>query len=476
MSAMGGDMDMSKMMEMLASQRTDIKTAIKKMLSKIDAVTIHYIEDCLNCGICAPSCPFYKAGPEYSPVNKAEQVRKIYRKEMTIIGKLLGSLANAWEPKDDADMKKLMDLAYACTNCGHCYYTCAVGIHSGAMVGLLKSMLTAAGYVPTLLNLFEAIEVNNMHMKIPGLAKLWTDAITEAQNKYGEIEFEKKGADIFFMGWLTDAFMMKEGFIATIGILNKLKELGISWTMWKEPLAVRAPISVVIGRGENAAQVVSRIAKYIDELKPKYVVLMDGGFPYPVLRFTMYGAIIKALGKKPEWKIIHITELLAELLRAGKIKFKKANDPITWHDPCQMGRHARVFEAPRDLLKAASVGYRDLPHNREMNYCCGGGGGIGCILKEVRLMMSQIVGQEIRISQEEEEFERRVEEKHKIAVRRKMEDIAKVKPKLIATACPACIETINRGIKWFGEELGIADAKAIHISEYLVDKLEIVKH
>jgi len=469
---MSGSLDMSRMMQMVT--RTSIDEAIKRAMKKVDAVMIHFLENCLNCGACAPACPYTVAGPQYTPVNKAEELRKIYRKEMTVLGRILGPLVGAEKPKDDKDMRRLMDLVYACTNCGHCYYTCTVGIHSGRMVGMLKSILTAAGYVPTLLNVFEMMEVQGNFMQIPGLRKVWEDALKEAQEKYGEIEFDKEGVDVLFLAWLTDAMMMKEGFVATIGILNKLKDAGIiTWTMWKEPLAIRAPMSVVVGRGDNAAAVTRRIAEYIEKIKPKYVVMMDGGFPYPQFRFNMYPTIVKALKKKPAWKIVHITEFLRALLDEGKIKFVKAKDPITWHDPCQLGRHSRVFESPRIVLRAASSGYRDLPHNREMNFCCGGGGGIGCVLREVRMMMSQLVGQEIRVSPEEEEFERRVEERLKMATRRKATDIAASGAKIVLTACPACIETIGRGLRWHGKELGAEDVKVMHISEYLVDKLVV---
>jgi heterodisulfide reductase subunit C len=80
----GGQDMMQQMMKMLQSGKVDLNTAIKKAMKNVDAVMMHYLENCLNCGGCAPACPFFAAGPEYSPVNKAEEVRKIYRKEMTI--------------------------------------------------------------------------------------------------------------------------------------------------------------------------------------------------------------------------------------------------------------------------------------------------------------------------------------------------------------------------------------------------------
>jgi Fe-S oxidoreductase len=471
---------MEEMMKMLQSGKVDLDTAIKKAMKNVDAVMMHYLENCLNCGGCAPACPFFEAGPEFSPVNKAEEVRKIYRKEMTIAGKILGRLVGAQKPKEE-DLERLMEIAYACTNCGHCYYTCMVGIHSGKVIGLLKSILTATGNVPTLLNMFEAVELHGMYKQIPGIMNIWNSALETAQKKYGPIEFDKsfKGDNrkipkVLFLSWISDAMMMRNGFIETIGILNKLKEAGIiDWTMWRVPEAFRVPISVVIGRGENAKKVIERVVKYIESIQPDYVMMMDGGYPYPVFRFEMYGVIKKVVGGKPKWKIVHLVELLDDLMKEGKISFEQSDDPITWHDPCQLGRHSKVFEPPRELLKAASSGYRDLPHNREMNYCCGGGGGIGCILREVRMTMSQIVGMEIKLSPKEEEFERKVEEKHLIAVRRKMEDVKNSGAKIVATACPACIETITRGVKHYGKEMGIEDVQVIHISEYLNPRLKV---
>jgi Fe-S oxidoreductase len=92
------------------------------------------------------------------------------------------------------------------------------------------------------------------------------------------------------------------------------------------------------------------------------------------------------------------------------------------------------------------------------------------------MMMGQVVGMEIRLPPKEEEFEKKVERNHLVAVRRKMEDVKKSGAKIVATACPACIETIARGIKHYGKEMDIEDVKVIHISEYLVDKLKVHSH
>ena len=45
---------------------------------------------------------------------------------------------------------------------------------------------------------------------------------------------------------------------------------------------------------------------------------------------------------------------------------------ITYHDPCHLGRGSRIFEAPRDIIKALGMSLNEVPHNREASMCCGG--------------------------------------------------------------------------------------------------------
>ena len=61
--------------------------------------------------------------------------------------------------------------------------------------------------------------------------------------------------------------------------------------------------------------------------------------------------------------------------------------PVTYHDPCQIGRNGGIFEQPRDIVKAIAKDFRDMTPNRQEQWCCGGGGGIVAIdsMNEMRL-------------------------------------------------------------------------------------------
>jgi Fe-S oxidoreductase len=75
------------------------------------------------------------------------------------------------------------------------------------------------------------------------------------------------------------------------------------------------------------------------------------------------------------YRVIHHTTFVNELIKAGKLKLKPGHQPITYHDSCYIGRYHGIYDAPREALSALGGELREMKMNRRTSLCCGGGGG-----------------------------------------------------------------------------------------------------
>ncbi|MGZ8725751.1 MAG: (Fe-S)-binding protein, partial [Aeromicrobium sp.] len=102
-----------------------------------------------------------------------------------------------------------------------------------------------------------------------------------------------------------------------------------------------------------------------------------------------------------ELEVVHHTQLLNRLVREGKLTpvaptgGEVAGKTITYHDPCFLGRHNKVYEPPRELLSVIpGATFKEMPRNSEKSFCCGAGGA--------RMWMEETIGSRINVNRTEE--------------------------------------------------------------------------
>lgn len=85
--------------------------------------------------------------------------------------------------------------------------------------------------------------------------------------------------------------------------------------------------------------------------------------------------------------VIHISQLLNQLIKDGKLDFSKRDLDVTYHDSCHLGRHSGIFDEPREVIESVA-NLVEMENVRENSLCCGAGGGVKSAYPEIADQMA----------------------------------------------------------------------------------------
>jgi len=407
-----------------------------------------YMDLCAKCGTCAQVCPVYygKQDPKYNPANRSDLIRKLYRRHNTLAGKLLGGLAGA-QGFDQAEFEEWKDIFYSCTTCRRCAQFCPFGIDNSVITRKARTILDSLGRTPARLQKVVAtsLEKYNTDGASPEAFKeAIAFIVEEMREEHGtdiRIPVDVVGAEYMYLPPSGDALVNIE---ATMGVAKAFHVLGLGdrWTMSSRCFD-GANYGLFTG---NDAHMKAANKECVDEAKRlgvKVLLMGECGHAHRVMKRMMESA--KWWGTLP-FEIVNCMEWTAAHIQAGRLQFDKTRNPqpVTYHDPCNFAKSCNIIEAPRVILRATCMDFREMTPHGAANWCCGGGGGLAA-MNEIR---------EFRVT---------------VSGKKKREQIRATGADYVATACANCKRQLGELIEHHGDKVTVCGVHDMLSRAILID-------
>ena len=147
-----------------------------------------------------------------------------------------------------------------------------------------------------------------------------------------------------------------------------------------------------------------------------------------------------------DYDVVHHTQLLGSLLADGHlVPVSPVEEKVTYHDPCYLGRHNKVYTPPREILDAINgLSSQEMPRCKERGFCCGAGGA--------RMWMEEKIGKSINVERTDEALA--------------------LDPDVVSTACPFCMVMLSDAVT-AKQQAGEArdDVQVLDVSQLLARSL-----
>jgi Fe-S oxidoreductase len=243
--------------------------------------------------------------------------------------------------------RDLQEVFYQCTLCANCALNCPAGVNVGEVLQEARKEMVRKG---------EGLPVfEGLRQVLDGQATIYGE---EGQEDFGR-EKNKQAETVFFIGCV-GSFREIESTRQTLNLLDRLQ---VDYTLIDEACCsgileeVGYPISEERVR-ENCQRILKTGAKTVITGCPYCFRTFNRTPTYAPLREQGVG-------------IIHLTQFL-ETVDLGVTTEKK----VTYHDPCDLGRHSKMVDEPRRIIRRIAPNFVEMAHNRSQALCCGAGGGM----------------------------------------------------------------------------------------------------
>ncbi len=432
---------------------------------------------CTECGRCQSQCPAWNTGKPLSPKLVIMDLRDhLFAKAPYILGSK--SVPDGAEPKFSDEgleshhnvpeagyprvegstieqaLRPLVgdaasggvidpDVLWSCTTCGACVEQCPVDIeHIDHIVDMRRYQVLIESAFPS--------EAGVMLRNIENKGNPWGMANAGRDEWMKELSFEvrraepgvKLDADIDYLFW--------------VGCAGALEDRSRKVTVaFAELLHIAGVEFAVLGQGESCTGDPAR------RLGNEFLFQMQGMQNVETLNSVERAGGMKIVATCPHcfntlsneypqigghYEVVHHTQLLSRLVAEGRLTpVEPVDKSVTYHDPCYLGRHNKVYTPPREVLGAiAGIKSQEMHRCKDRGFCCGAGGA--------RFWMEEKIGKRVNMERTEEALG--------------------LDPDLISTACPFCMVMLSDAVAAkVGEGEAREDVQVLDVAQILRQSL-----
>jgi Fe-S oxidoreductase/nitrate reductase gamma subunit len=383
-----------------------------------------FYDACMRCGRCVQACPSAGAGEAFAPRDFIQAAIHGLWQEHSPVGDIrFLTKDHPLDPKT----------AWNCTTCAACLEVCPVYGATFESVLRKRGLLVQEGTgVPDLLNqtLERLFNYENPWVSSKREKAAWTKGLDIP----GLAKGGKEGQLCYFVGCTTSIDARAQAIAKSFASI--LKHAGVSFG--------------VLGEKEPCCGDIARVVGEIGLFEEKKMNCLDLFGQYEIKDVVTssphcFHAFLNEYPQEKGFGVRHYSLLLRELVGDGRLKFKKnGSRRVTYHDPCYLGRHNRVFEEPREVIRSVpGTTLIEMEHYGPDSLCCGAGGG--------RMWQGKELDGEARMS------EIRVKEARATGA------------EVLITACPLCLIMLEDALKTLGLE---KELKVMDLNELVLESLE----